>query len=226
MDEKEISKLVSNDEIKLYFPPVLDKDAVFAARFLTKEDAKASYSFINLIFNAIEEGNLSTYVLAEKFLNKNEKAYKWLVTFFKELEKVLGVEDTRLIPDYSCDVEEPLDFPPPCKVIERRKKDFKYRLEPIKIKLNKDDVINKHRVMYIRGCHEVEDFYDGYPSWYILSDTTIFENYNIKTNRRVRIDCRKGEFLYFIAGASDNWQQIVDVPLEIDYVIAALLFRN
>ena len=49
---------------------------------------------------------------------------------------------------------------------------------------------------------------------------------NIKTNKRVRIDFNKGELLYFIAGASDNWKQVVNVPIEMDYVITALLFRN
>ena len=226
MDEKEISKLVSDNEVELYFPPVLDRDATFAAKFLTKEDTKSSYSFILLLFKAIEEGTLSNYVLAEKFLGKNGRAYRWLVIFFKELEKVLNIENKRAIPEFPCEIDEELDFPPPCRTIERANKVPKYRLEPIKIKLNKDDVINKHRVMYIKGCYELEDFYGGYPSWYLLSDTTVYESYNVKTNRRIRIDYRKGEFLYFIAGASDNWQQIVDVPLEMDYVIAALLFRD
>lgn len=223
MNEKELLELRADNEIKLYFPPVLDRDPVFAAEFLTKEDTKAAYSFLLLVFKAIEEGSLDEYVLVNKFLNKNEKAYKWLVTFFKELEKVLEVE-RRKIPLYDCKVNEEVDFPPPCRVSKKHKE--KYGLKPIEIKLNKDDTINKHRVMYIKGCYELEDFYNGYPSWYELSDTTVFENYNVKTNRRIRIDCRKGEFLYFIAGASDNWQQIIEVPLEMDYVIAALLFRN
>ena len=67
---------------------------------------------------------------------------------------------------------------------------------------------------------------DAYPAWYLINTTTVFEQYSEKTNTRVRVDFREGEFMYFIAGASDNWQRIEEVPAEMDHVIAALLFRS
>ena len=67
---------------------------------------------------------------------------------------------------------------------------------------------------------------DSFPAWYLIQDTTIFEQYSEKTNTRVRVDFRNGEFSYFIAGASDNWQKIMDVPKEMDHVIGALIFRS
>ena len=75
--------------------------------------------------------------------------------------------------------------------------------------------------------YDMSDFIDdAYPAWYLLRETTIFEQYSEKTNTRVRIDFRNGEFMYFIAGASDNWQPILGVPVEMDHVVSALLFRN
>ena len=75
--------------------------------------------------------------------------------------------------------------------------------------------------------YDMSDFIDdAYPAWYLLRETTIFEQYSEKTNTRVRIDFRNGEFMYFIAGASDNWHQISLVPEEMDHIVAALLFRS
>lgn len=223
MDLAKYKKLYVDSEMKLYFLPVLDYNAAFAAQFLCKEDMQVCYTFLKVIFQAIEKGTLKEYVIMNDFLSQGNRAFFWIVTFFKELEKLLQVEEVYPIPFYDCSKDGEISFPPPYS-FKKGKEGF--RIEPVKLKLKSGDVVNMYRVVYIKNCYEVMDFIDGYPSWYILSDTTIFEEYNIKTNKRIRIDCNRGEFLYFIAGASDNWQQIVDVPLEIDYVIAALLFRN
>ena len=75
--------------------------------------------------------------------------------------------------------------------------------------------------------YDMSEFIDDcYPNWYLLKDTTVFEQYSEKTNTRVRIDFRDGEFSYYIAGASDNWQKIECVPIEMDHIISALIFRN
>ena len=87
-------------------------------------------------------------------------------------------------------------------------------------------IIN-YRIKYIMESYDMSDFLDdAFPSWYILQESTIFEQYSEKTNTRVRVDFKDGEFLYFIAGASDNWQRIEDVPAEMDHVISALIFRS
>lgn len=223
MDLSKYKKIYADSEIKLYFPPVLDYDATFAAQSLCKEDMRACYNFLKLIFQAIENNTLNEYVIMNDFLSDNSKAFFWIVTFFKEIEKLLQVEEAYSVPFYDFKDSKKLSFPPPYS-FKKCKEGCK--IVPIELNLKSDDVVNKYRVMYIKNCYEVTDFIDGYPSWYVLSDTTIFEEYNVKTNKRIRIDCNKGEFLYFIAGASDNWQQIVDVPLEMDYVVASLLFRK
>lgn len=227
MDLKEFEKVKVKEIRKLYFPPVLDYDSVFAADFLSKEDLDICYTFLKEVFQAIREERESEYVILNKFLDRNGKAFSWLVSFCIQIENILGIEERIQIPFYKIYKDEELDFPPPYifKTINKKGEDL-YSIEPVNIRLKRDDVVNKYRVMYIKKCYEVTDFNNGYPGWYILQDTTVFEDYNIKTNKRVRIDYRNGEFLYFIAGASDNWQQIIDVPIEMDYVVSALLFRN
>ena len=82
-----------------------------------------------------------------------------------------------------------------------------------------------YRVLYIKEGYSLSDFEGGFPAWYTFSTTTLYEEYNPKTNKRVKIDFKNGEFFYYLAGASDNWVEIVDVPLEMDSVVSALLFR-
>ena len=95
------------------------------------------------------------------------------------------------------------------------------------IKKTKDkNPINLWRIKYIREEFEESEFADGYPAWYSFNDTTVFEHYDENSNVRVRIDFNNGEFLYYICGASDNWQRLQEVPLEVDYIISALLFRS
>lgn len=224
MEIKHLVKETRDNSIKLYFPPILDRDPVLAAQFLSIEDSKAVYSFLLLVFKAIEEGRLEEYLIMNLFLNNSGDAYVWLIIFFKELESLMEAEPID-IPNFQAASDNELDFPPPFTIRESTKY-HTCRIDPVKIRLKGNDVINRYRYLYIKKCYDLEDFRDGYPAWYMLNDTTVFEDYNLKTNRRIRIDFRDGEFLYFVSGASDNWKQIVDVPLEMDYVISALLFRN
>ena len=223
MDLKKYKKVRVTDIRKLYFPPVLDYKASFAAESLCKSDLNICYNFLRDAFKALGENLIEDYPIMFDFISQGNKAFIWIVTFFKEIEKILDVQDKLVIPPFEVSECKEFSFPPPYTFREYGQK---YRIEPINIKLKTDDVVNKYRVLYIKNCYAVTDFIDGYPSWYMLSDTTIFEEYNPKINRRIRIDCNRGEYLYFIAGASDNWQQIVNVPIEIDYVVTSLLFRN
>ena len=86
-------------------------------------------------------------------------------------------------------------------------------------------IVTLNRVKYIREAYEADEFLNGYPKWYELP-VRVFEQYNSKLNKRVRICYENNEFRYFIAGASDNWEEIYDVPLEIDTIIHTLLFSN
>ena len=222
MDLKKFKNTYVDEEVKLFFPPILDVGPVFSADFLSKEDMDNCYNSLKIIFKAIEEGNIEDYVIMNTFLNHDSRCYVWIVTFFKRIEENLGVSETK-IPQYEFYQSDRVDFPPPYEIVKTNKG---YGIKPINIKLRTEDIVNKYRVLYIKRGYEVEDFQDGYPAWYSISDTTVFEKYDVKTNRRVRIDYNKGELLYFIAGASDNWQQIIHVPIEMDYVVMSLLFRN
>ena len=222
MDLKKYKGIRVDKRNYLFFPPILDYNPVFAANFLSNDDLKETYRCLKEIFKAIEDGEIENYLVMNDFLNRDRKRYSWLVTFFKQIEEILE-EDPMDIPHYKCVREVKLKFPPPFKIVCSKKK---YRVQPFSLKLRTEDVVNKYRVLYISRCYELNDFKEGFPIWYTLKDTTVYENYNSRINKRIRIDYNNGEFLYFIAEASDNWRQIIDIPIEIDYVVNALLFRS
>jgi hypothetical protein len=208
-----------------HYIPVLDKDPVLAARALTKKDIGKSYKYLMKAFEEIRKDKIYSEPLVETILFSKEN-FLWFTAFLKELENMLGVKE----------YEAPFDKAPPYANIRapivyspfhagNRKEDialFNYKT------LSKTlHPINNYRIKYIMENYEMSDFIDdAYPAWYLIKTTTVFEQYSEKTNTRVRVDFREGEFMYFIAGASDNWQRIEDVPAEMDHVVAALLFRS
>ena len=226
MNIKELSKVYVEDPKFLYFPPILDYDAVFAAQFLSKEDLESAHTNLSNIIEAMEDGTLENYIIINAFLEGNRKAYLWLSTFYQEVERILEVEDIKNFPPYSTFKNTGVNYIDPFCVKKSVAKSKGYRVEPINIKLRKYDVVNLYRVVYIQRKYEVTDFKDGFPAWYLMQNTTVFENYDVVTNKRVRIDFNKGEFYYFVAGASDNWKQVIEVPIEMDYIVSALLFKN
>ena len=153
--------------------------------------------------------------------------FMWFATFFKELENALEVENNYEVPYFRLPENsgEAPNVYQPFKANYRGKN--KIKLNFLKSNVKEQPPINNYRILYIMAEYDMDEFQeDCYPGWYLLKDTTVFEQYNEKTNTRVRVDFRNGEFMYFIAGASDNWQQIPDVPIEMDHVVSALLFRN
>ena len=225
MEPKEkYANIKSKNKRDLEFPPVTDYNPIFAAQFLTIEDSLFYYDLLREFFEALWKGKSARFLVLSEFIKDSRKAYEWLVFFYKELERILEIEDIKDVPKFEGGDEE-IIFTLPSYLRKKVSSDY-YGFYPKKFKLNNNDVVNRYRVVYIGKSLELTDFRDGFPAWYMLNDTTVFEDYNVKSNKRIRIDFRRGEFLYFVAGASDNWQQIVDIPLEIDYVVAALMFRN
>ena len=216
----EINKLVVKSWRDLVYIPILSEDPVLAANSLTLKDEQEA---IKLIIDTYK--NIGTEEQKNKALERtilfSKFNFEWFVSFLTELCR-LNEEELPVIPYQATERikkgEELFIFPP-----------LKFsRGVPINEIKNKKyvDPLIQHRVKYISEMHEAEEFRDGFPSWYVLSNTTIYERYSIKTGVRARIDFQNGEFHYFIAGASDNWKQIVGVPLEMDNIVANLLFKD
>ena len=208
-----------------HYIPVLDRDPAFAARALTKKDIEKSYKLLKETFSEIADGNIYHEPLINTILFSHEN-FMWFSTFLKEIEKMLGKEEFDIpyeeCPDFNYS-EFPVVYQPFHAVYYKKI----IRLSNYKVLSKKLLPINNYRIKYIMENYDMSEFIDDcYPSWYLLKDTTVFEQYSEKTNTRVRIDFRDGEFMYFIAGASDNWQKIEMVPMEMDHVVAALLFRS
>lgn len=206
------------------FPPILDRDPVIAANFLTIEDSEKVLVQLMETYKSFRMPSQKHKAL-EINICLSKEHFDWFAQFSLELDKVVRGAALINIPfDKAEDLPNtsgPLSFFPPISF----KTSKKYAI-PKKYKVKEYDPINWWRINYIQHQYDPEDFRGGYPAWYILKDITLFEDYCPKTNRRVRIDFHNGEFFYYIAGASDNWRRILAVPLEMDSVVAALLFKE
>lgn len=227
------SNLKSLKEYKLrevkqaQYVPVLDKDPIYAADSLTKRDLKEAYTVLSETFEEIRKEEPYHEVLYDTVMLCREN-FLWYSNMFKEIEKLLFEKDEFEIPFEKCPpgihVRPPVVQQPFVPRTHLKEDISLIETTGISMKL---PPINNYRITYILEDYDLEDFQKGgFPAWYLLRDTTVFEQYSEKTNTRVRIDFRNGEFSYYIAGASDNWKQIADVPLEMDSVVAALLFRS
>ena len=204
---------------QVHYPPILDIDPVFAADFLTIEDSKKCFEWMKEVYKYLTLEKQPHKVLETSILY-SKKNFDWFASFALKLAELN--EGTIEIPyQYREELRQGPEFVyfPPLK-IHKGLVMFKY------FKTRDTNPIIHHRIKYIKEAYEVEDFRDGYPAWYMLSNTTIFERYDSKTGVRSRIDFNNGELHYYIAGASDNWKKLVGVPLEMDYIISSLLFRN
>ena len=231
---KDLKKYKSKDPLLLMYIPVLDKDPTYACEYLTRSDLIDSYKLLKEVFKEIEKGKIKHEILADTILYCKEN-FKWYSVFAKEAAKILKEDEIKIpyekVPRYvkrprTKNFREPVKVQQPFGVYynEKRKN---YYVEELKFNKETNDPINNYRIKYILDQYELSEFVGAsYPSWYSLTDLTIFEKYCTKTNTRVRIDFKDGNLHYFIAGASDNWREIENVPSSMIYVIFALLFRT
>ena len=220
----DIKSIHINKQQQGAYIPILDAEPSFAAKFLTKRDLKKAYKLLTETFREIN--NNEPYHLPLYYTITNSRYnFMWFVNFFRAIEEIRE-EDKLEINFLMCptDSSNTLEVYQPFSIGYNR--DNVYRFQTPRTNVKTQPPINNYRINYIRANYDLQDFQDDqYPGWYLLQDTTVFEQYNEKTNVRVKIEFRSGRFFYFIAGASDNWQ-LIDCPSEIDHVISALLFRN
>lgn len=216
------NKNFRNKELKM--PPLLDKDPLFAASFLTREDSVNTLKIIEEAYQDIEKGNKEKNILT-LLLTLSQDNFDWFASFSTAICKLEGREVIR-VPYYikdSLSTYNNLFLCPPLEYSSRRKTILRK-----KYSINENaDAITLWRISYIKENYDLEDFRDNsYPSWYVMTETEIYEGYSSKTNTRVKVTYLNGELNYYIAGASDKWKKIIGVPSEMDHVISALIFRN
>lgn len=222
-----------------YYPPLLSSDPEKAALYVTVEDAIKAYEALTHIFSNPE---LKDYKILREAVNYNSANFLWFYTFYtaikNEYETLVKTESARPVLPESRDKYEEIRTYLPFFILPYKDKYKIYAEQFVKENYmtylkNKDGILEEtkntpsierlNRVLYIKEDYEAEDFLKGYPYWYELP-TKVFEQYNPKLNKRIRICYEHNEFRYFIAGASDNWEEIYEVPLEIDAVVHTLLF--
>ena len=211
-----------------HYIPILDRDSVLAARALVKKDIEKTYKLLKETFEEIRKGEIYHEPLAETLLFSREN-FTWFVTFLKELENILNIEeeDEYEAPFEKCPTINYLRPPVVYQPFHVTKYKGYFILYNYRILSKSRHPVDNYRIKYLMEGYDMSDFIDdAYPSWYLLRRTTLFEQYSEKTNTRVRVDFAEGKFLYFVAGASDNWYKIEGVPSEMDHVVSALIFRS
>ena len=208
--------------------PILDRNPEKAARSLVIKDLKKTYLLLKETFAEIKEGKIYHEVLANTIVFSYYN-FGWFASFLKELENILRVRKKVELPYEKC----PTMYEVTTKTLIAYQPFYvtlvngKVLFHNYRVLSKKLHFINNYRIKYIMEDYDMSDFIDDcYPEWYLLQNTTIFEQYSEKTNVRVRVDFRDREFVYYVAGASDNWKRIENVPVEMDDVVAALIFRS
>lgn len=210
-----------------YFPPIIERYPDLNAVSLPIAEQESAYRALKDSFESIKQGKSSHKYLEECMLS-NERTYIWFCTFFRELEKEISEKDKYDIPyniSYTRNDKYWLYFQYPMYV---REFNGEYTAHYKKYKGGKldQDMIKKHRAELISKRLEYTDFRNGFPNWYVIPNV-VFEKYSSKINKRAKLLYNgKGEFEYYISGASDNWEQVYNVPLEIDDIIACILFQD
>jgi len=215
----------------VFYPPILSHRAECAGTSLTISDMESTYHAMKNMYEELAKNGETKYTLLKIVSLYTKANFMWFATFFKEIEKQYNkVHNT------DSDVQIPFNLVPDREnnnvysylPIEVTEKDNKYYVKFKEYrKGTSESVTVRNRINYIKEFYEVTDFVEGFPSWYIITrGTTVFEKYFHPINKRVKINFRDNEFTYFISGASDNWKKLSGVPIEIDYIVAALLFRD
>ena len=219
-----IEQININDwkKIDCSYPPILDMDPILAANFLTVVDAEDSLVLLTDTFNNLKKQSQVNKALELNILY-SKSSFDWFVKFTLEIDRLITGSAAINIP---YEIAEELPDKPIVAFLPPLERTYRKRMEPLPYKVKNKNAINFWRIKYIKDGLESSDFFDGFPAWYIMSEITIYEEYSTKTNRRVRIDFINGEFIYYLAGASDKWRRIIGVPTEMDYVVASLIFKN
>ena len=237
---------VDNDIINTaedgYYPPLLSAEPEKAALYITIEDAVKAHKILTYIYDNPEAED---YKLLREAVYCTPVNYEWFYIFYTilqdEYKEFIKAESViPMLPDSIHSTYREIRTYLPFFILPYKDKYKLYTEQFIKEHYmtyfkNKNGILEEatstpsierlNRVLYIKEDYEAEEFLKGYPYWYELP-TKVFEQYNPKLNRRVRICYENNEFRYFIAGASDNWEEIYEVPLEIDTVIHTLLFSR
>lgn len=219
---KPIKEYIISSTKQAAYIPILDEEPSFAAMFLTKKDLNKAHNLLIETFEEIKSNKPYHLPLYETILNSH-KNFMWFAALFRKIERILNPQKKYRLSYARCPKAvkgEKLEVYQPFK--SHNGKTLSYPKSNVKWQTP----INNYRIQYIIANYSLEDFQDEQlPAWYLLKETTIYEEYNEKTNTRIRIDFRDGRLMYFIAGASDNWQ-LIDAPQEMDHIVSAFLFKH
>lgn len=88
------------------------------------------------------------------------------------------------------------------------------------------DLITASRVEYIKEGYSSMLFPAGVPGWYIDTNKIIYEKYDSTAGKSYRVTQSNKGLKYFTAEYFNQWNEITDVPKDIEELIRHLIYRK
>lgn len=199
---------------------ILDMDPIKAAQSLTIQLAtnyikRLKFSFaLAHVHHAKKPPHFSRVIPEVTYSKQN---YAWYSEFYRALCEMINPENIKV--DIFRD-----EYVFMCKEIKFKGEKLLFDINQTNI--SNEEIINKNRIAFIEKRYTHNKFVHGYPSWYLKIDGNIYKKYNRTLKRDFRIEYRDGRYRYYIADYFNQWEEIQDVPLEIDGFIQTILKNN
>lgn len=167
--------------------------------------------------------------LVHSDLTYSKKNCEWYKAFYKELQDISKVAGIFIIPDLDIrliDIKQSSTFMiNPFNLHSPNLDEFYQDL----IELHKDsyfkltDIYSLSRMMLLDMNPHFEDFVKGIPCWLVNASNTLVQAYDLQNRRHIKI-IKDGERLRYLTSIiSDRWQEIENVPKEMDVIIKYLV---
>ena len=85
------------------------------------------------------------------------------------------------------------------------------------------DIYVLSRIILTKMNPKFEDFVKGVPVWLISISDVILEAYDQVNKRHIKIVRSNGRFRYLTSIISDKWEEVLNVPPEMDIIVQYLI---
>lgn len=167
--------------------------------------------------------------LVQSDLTYSRQNVEWYVEYYKELQDIARISKLVEIPDIkisSIHIKKNADFHlnPLCIHSPVYDEYYKELYDAHRDSYDKaKDTIVVSRMMLTDMDPDFDDFVKGVPVWLSAIRNVLITAYDMVNRRHIRITQEGRRYRYFTAIISDNWQEILDVPPEMDVVVNYLI---
>ena len=215
---------------------ITDKDPILAARAIPLElieptvlSIKEGYEKAQMYEHRRIRQVTTLDELVYSDLTYSRKNCEWYQEFYKELLDITKIAGILELPKFQISplkvknsqmfLVNPLNIHSPLldgyyqDLISKNKERYEKIL----------DMYTLSRVMLIDLKPQFEDFVKGTPIWLLSISNVLLEAYDQLHRRHIRIIRDKNKLRYMTSVISDNWEEVTDVPSEMDIIVQYLI---